>query len=65
MQNKDLKKRMHDINTFMSSKGNETCLVGKDEEGNNFTIWFNTFELLEWLDIEHMKLNTKEYIDEL
>tara|TARA_R100000742_G_C4196514_1_gene26934 strand:+ start:384 stop:578 length:195 start_codon:yes stop_codon:yes gene_type:complete len=61
----EIRKRLHDIHTFMSTKDNETCLAGKDEYGNEFTIWFNTFELLEWIDIDYMKDKSKEYIDEL
>ena len=58
-------KRMNDINTFMSTRDNETCLVGTDEMGEEFQIWFNTIDLLEWLDIWYMKKQTKHYIEEL
>ena len=58
-------KRMHDINTFMSTKDNETYLVGKDEYGKDFTMIFDTIELLEWLDIRYMKKQSKHYIEEL
>lgn len=53
---------IHDINTFMSTKDNETYFSGMDEYGEPKTIVFNTVELLEWLDIEHMKKQTIEYI---
>lgn len=58
-------KRMNDINTFMSTTENETCLVGTDEDGKDFQIWFNTIELLEWLDIRYMKEQSKKYINDL
>jgi hypothetical protein len=58
-------KRMNDINTFMGTKDNETCLVGTDEMGEDFQVWFNTIELLEWLDINYMKSQSKKYINNL
>ena len=58
-------KRMNDINTFMATKDNETCLVGTDEMGEDFIVWFNTIDLLEWLDIWYMKKQSKHYIEEL
>tara|TARA_R100000781_G_scaffold120_1_gene135 strand:+ start:794 stop:976 length:183 start_codon:yes stop_codon:yes gene_type:complete len=57
-------KRIHDINTFACSD-NEVYLVGKDEHGEDFTIVLNAFELLEWLDIKHIKKQTIKYIKEL
>ncbi|MEJ6791457.1 MAG: hypothetical protein QNK89_01610 [Lacinutrix sp.] len=56
---------MNDINTFMATKDNETCLVGTDEMGEDFQVWFNTIELLEWLDINYMKSQSKKYINDL
>jgi hypothetical protein len=61
MQNK----RLNDINTFMSTDTNETILQGTDEYGEDFSITFNTIELLDWLDIEHMKNKAKTYITNL
>ena len=61
MQNK----RLNDINTFMSTEDNETILQGTDEYGEDFSITFNTIELLDWLDIEHMKNKAKTYITNL
>lgn len=61
MQNK----RLNDINTFMSTDDNETILQGTDEYGEDFSIVFNTIELLDWLDIEHMKNKAKTYITNL
>lgn len=58
-------KRMNDINTFMSTRENETCLVGTDEFGEDFQIWFNTIDLLEWLDVKYMKAQSKKYINTL
>jgi hypothetical protein len=61
----EITKRIHDVNTFMSTEDNETYLVGKDENGKDFTMVFNTIELLEWLDIDYMKSQSKKYINNL
>ena len=58
-------KRLNDINTFMSTENNETILQGTDEYGEDFSITFDTIELLDWLDIEHMKNKAKTYITNL
>jgi len=65
MKEKHITKRMHDIDTFMSTPENETYLSGKDEYGKEFTMVFNTIELLEWLDKKYMKKQVKEYIKNL
>lgn len=61
----EITKRIHDVNTFMSTEDNETYLVGKGENGKEFTMVFNTIELLEWLDIDYMKSQCKKYINNL
>ena len=65
MAEKRITKRLHDINSFMSTPDNETYLVGKDEYGKEFTMVFNTIELLEWLDKKYMKEQAKKYIKNL
>ena len=65
MEERKITKRLHDINTFMSTPDNETYLVGMDEYGKEFTMVFNTIELLEWLDKKYMKKQVKEYIKNL
>ena len=57
-------KNIHDINTFQCVK-NEVYLVGTDENVEDITIVFSTFELLEWLDIKGMKEQLIKYINEL
>ena len=59
---KEIYINLHDINTFMSTKDNETYLSGVNENGEQTTIVFNTVELLEWLDIDYMKNQTIKYI---
>lgn len=58
-------KRLNDINTFQATEDNETYLVGTDENGEQFTIIFNTIGLLEWLPVDHMKQMSKKYINNL
>ena len=65
MGEKQIRKRLHDINSFMSTPDNETFLVGKDEYGKDFVLCFNTIELLEWIDKKYMKEQAKKYIKNL
>ena len=61
-------KRLNDINTFATSVENETFIVGTDEQGEEFTLVFNSINLLEWIDkdkIKYMKRQTKKYITNL
>tara|TARA_R110000824_G_scaffold165029_1_gene341534 strand:+ start:565 stop:747 length:183 start_codon:yes stop_codon:yes gene_type:complete len=54
-------KNLHDINTFACSD-NEVYLSGTDENGKDFTIVLNAFELLEWLDMKYIKKQTIKYV---
>ena len=66
MEDRELiQKRLHDIDTFMANEDNETILSGKDEMGVDFFVIFNTMELLEWMDIDYMKKQSKKYINNL
>ena len=56
---------IHDLNTFMTTKDNETYLSGKNENGEDVTIIFSTIELLEWLDIKYMEKQAIKYIKNL
>ena len=58
-------KRLHEINTFQCTKDNELYLRGKDENGDDFTIVFDAFNFLEWIDkeqIQYIKKQTIKYI---
>jgi hypothetical protein len=58
-------KRLHEINTFQCTKDNELYLRGKDEMGEDFTIVFDAFNFLEWIDkeqIQYIKKQTIKYI---
>tara|TARA_B110000211_G_C13599921_1_gene344217 strand:- start:281 stop:472 length:192 start_codon:yes stop_codon:yes gene_type:complete len=57
-------KRLHEINTFQCLD-NELYLRGKDENGDDFTIVFDAFNFLEWIDkkqIQYIKKQTIKYI---
>jgi len=57
-------KNLHDINTFACSDG-EIYLSGKDEDGENITIVFDSYEILQWLDIKYIKKQTIKHIKKL
>ena len=54
----------HNINTYQTVQ-NETYLRGINSNMEDVTLVFNTIDLLEWLDINHMKKEAKKYINEL
>ena len=51
-------KRMNNIITFQAHE-NEMCLRGTDEYGKGFTVWFDSYDFLDWIDKEQL-----EYIKE-
>ena len=55
---------LHNINTYQTYR-NETYIGGINSDGENITLVFTTIELLEWLDITHMKKEAIKYINEL
>lgn len=59
-----INKRLNDIDTFQCAD-NELYLSGKDENGDDFTIVFDAFDFLRWIDkeqIEYIKKQTIKYI---
>ena len=54
----------HNIDTYQTYR-NETYIGGINSDGENITLVFSTIELLEWLDIDHMKKESIKYIKEL
>ena len=63
-QEEEITKRLNDINTFMAHK-NEVCLRGTDEHGKDFTIWFDSYDFLKWIDeekLEYIKENLIKHI---
>ena len=59
-------KRMNNINTFQAHK-NEVCLRGTDEYGKDFTVWFDSYDFLGWIDIQnvqYIKEQLTKYIEE-
>tara|TARA_Y100000114_G_scaffold140349_1_gene145136 strand:- start:146 stop:376 length:231 start_codon:yes stop_codon:yes gene_type:complete len=57
----DTHKRIN-INTFMSHD-NELCFGGTDENGEQITVWFDSYEFLQWCDCEHIKETLTKYIN--
>ena len=58
-------KRLHEINTFQCLD-NELYLRGKDEMGEDFTVCFDAFNFLEWIDkeqIDYIKQKVIEYVE--
>ena len=59
-------KRLHDINTFQCTTDNELYLRGVDEYGKDFTICFDAFEFINWINIDqivYIKDQVKKYVD--
>mgnify|MGYP003680994997 CR=1 FL=1 len=54
----------HNIEVYQTVE-NETYIGGTNSDGENITLVFSTIDLLEWLDIRHMKKEAKKYINEL
>lgn len=57
-------KNLHDINTFACNDG-EVYLSGKDEDGEDITIVFDSYEMIQWLDIKYIKKQTIKHIKKL
>ena len=59
-------KRMNNINTFQAYE-NEVCLRGTDEYGKDFTVWFDSYDFIGWIDseqIKYIKEKLTKYIQE-
>ena len=62
----EIHKNMHDINTFQCTTDNELYLRGTDEYGKDFTICFDAFEFINWIDTEqiaYIKEQVKKHVD--
>lgn len=60
--------RINDINTLHATKDNELFISGTDENGDDLTIIFSSFDFLQWIDgetLEHIKQQTINYIKQL
>lgn len=56
-------KNIYDINTFQCV-GNEV-FIGGESEGKDITLVLNPIELLEWLDMKHIKKESIKYVKSL
>tara|TARA_R110000868_G_scaffold338200_2_gene598958 strand:+ start:212 stop:412 length:201 start_codon:yes stop_codon:yes gene_type:complete len=54
----------HNIELYQTHR-NETYLGGTNSDGEYVTLVFSTIDLLDWLDINHMKKESIKYIKEL
>ena len=54
-------KRMNNINTFQAHE-NEVYLRGTDEYGQDFTICFDSYDFLEWIDNEQLEYINQQLI---
>jgi|TARA_B110000908_G_C9852483_1_gene270493 hypothetical protein len=59
-----LSKEIHSIQSSYSKDG-ETTFMGKDEMGEEFSITFDTIELLRWSDISWWKEKAIKFITDL
>ena len=63
---KEIIKRMNDINTFQAHE-NEVCLRGTDEYGKDFTVWWDSYDFINWIDkeqLDYIKEQLTKYIQE-
>ena len=54
----------HSIDSYQTYR-NETYLGGTNSDGEEVTLVFTTIELLEWIDIDHMKKEAIKHIKQL
>jgi len=47
--------RINDINTLHATKDNELFISGADENGDDLTIIFSSFDFLQWIDDETLE----------
>ena len=66
LEQKEITKRMNNINTFQAHE-NEVCLRGTDEYGKDFTVWFDSYDFLGWIDkdqLDYIKEQLTKYIQD-
>tara|TARA_R110001606_G_scaffold272043_2_gene420579 strand:+ start:608 stop:868 length:261 start_codon:yes stop_codon:yes gene_type:complete len=61
LEEETIHKRMNDINTFQAHE-NEVYLRGTDEYGQDFTVCFDSYDFINWIDTEHLKYIKKQLI---
>ena len=65
-EKQEIIKRMNNINTFQAHE-NEVCLRGTDEYGKDFTVWFDSYDFLGWIDkeqLDYIKEQLTKYIQD-
>ena len=61
--NYDAHKRLN-IHTFMAHE-NEVCLGGTDENGEEICMWFDAYEFIQWVDLQHIKETLTKHINKI
>ena len=57
----EILKRMNDINTFQCCDG-EVYLRGTDEKGKDFTVCWDAYDFLNWIDTDTVKYIKEQVI---
>jgi hypothetical protein len=57
----EILKRMNDINTFQCCDG-EVYLRGTDEQGKDFTVCWDAYDFLNWVDTDTVKYIKEQVI---
>jgi len=57
----EILKRMNDINTFQCCDG-EVYLRGTDEQGKDFTVCWDAYDFLNWIDTDTVKYIKEQVI---
>ena len=57
----EILKRMNDINTFQCCDG-EVYLRGTDEKGKDFTVCWDAYDFLNWVDTDTVKYIKEQVI---
>jgi len=57
----EILKRMNDINTFQCCDG-EVYLRGTDEKGKDFTVCWDAYDFLNWIDTATVKYIKEQVI---
>jgi hypothetical protein len=67
-ENVDLRKKEEhkrlNIHTFMAHE-NEVCLAGTDEHGKELCMWFDAYEFIQWVDLQHIKETLTKHINKI
>tara|TARA_Y100001963_G_C6580020_1_gene352964 strand:+ start:283 stop:525 length:243 start_codon:yes stop_codon:yes gene_type:complete len=63
LRQEDAHKRLN-IHTFMAHE-NEVAIGGTDENGEELCVWFDAYEFVQWIDIDHIKEKLTKHINKI